>query len=378
MKRRMRVTPRKRQTWSSGEERLVRDILKDLITIRSENPPGDSRKILTFVKAFLLTHTRARVVYQRVSRVRGNVVAVFGSPHVLVNAHLDTVPAAGMWKRSPYRMTRTQQRVYGLGATDVKGAVAALLAAVKKTAPHDLMLVFDADEEDGLGESISHFLGSPHARGITSAIVTEPTNCNIVTSHKGLYIFEIVFRGRAAHASEPHTGINAIERAARFVTVLKTYGDRIARRTYQDLKSPTISVDVIAGGTKSNIVPDTCRIEIDRRTLPGKDHSNATHELRTLLKRHDPAARLGVLCSQPGLAAVRTQEVIDMLVSCGARTQRTVANFWTEAALFAAAGIDSVVCGPGSSSQAHTTDEFIERRELRKAYQLYSRLFTLL
>lgn len=374
----MTVSPRKRQTISSGEERLVLDILHDLINIRSENPPGDSREILAFVKAFLSTHTRARVVHQRVSRVRGNIVAVFGSPRTLVNAHLDTVPATGTWKRSPHGMTRTQQRVYGLGATDVKGAVAALLAAVKRIPPHDLMLVFDADEEDGLGESISHFLGSPQARGITTAIVTEPTDCNIVTSHKGLYIFEIVFRGRAAHASEPHTGINAIERAARFVSVLKTYAGRIARRTYHDLKNPTISVDVIAGGTKSNIVPDTCRIEIDRRTLPGKDHAHAADELRTLLKRHDPAARLNVLCSQPGLAVTRTEKVRDMLVSCGARTQCTVANFWTEAALFAAAGIDTIVCGPGSSRQAHTTDEFIKRGELKKAYQLYRTLFTLL
>jgi acetylornithine deacetylase/succinyl-diaminopimelate desuccinylase-like protein len=374
----MTSSPRKKQTWSSGEQRLVLGILRDLISIRSENPPGDSRKILAFVKAFLSTHTRARVVYQRVSRTRGNVVAVFGSPHTLMNAHLDTVPAAGTWKHDPHSMARTKQRVYGLGATDVKGAVAALLAAVTKTAPRDLMLVFNADEEDGLGESISHFLGSPHARRITNAIVTEPTNCNIVTSHKGLYIFEIVFRGRAAHASEPHTGINAIERAARFVAVLKTYADRIARRTYRDLKNPTISVDMIAGGTKSNIVPDACRVEIDRRTLPGKDHNQAVHELRILLARHDPAARLRVLCSQPGLAATRMQTVIDMLISCGARSERTVANFWTEAALFAAAGINTVVCGPGSSRQAHTTDEFIEQRELKTAYQLYSRLFALL
>jgi acetylornithine deacetylase/succinyl-diaminopimelate desuccinylase-like protein len=374
----MAVSRKPGQITAHGGERTVLAILRHLIRIRSENPPGHSQDILTFVRTFLSTHTRARVVYQRVSKTRGNVIAVFGSPHVLVNAHLDTVPAAGAWTHDPFRMVSTGQRVYGLGATDVKGAVAAMLAALKKNQPKDLMFVFNADEEDGLGESIRHFLDSARARTIKSVIVTEPTNCNIVTSHKGLYIFQIVFTGRAAHASEPHTGINAIDRAARFVRVLKEYQGRISRRRYQDLKNPTIGVDVIAGGTKSNIVPATCRVEIDRRTLPGKDHAHAAEELRTLLERHDPRARLTVLCSQPGFAATRAHEAKDMLRSCGARTQSTVANFWTEAALFAAAGMDTVVCGPGSSKQAHTTDEFIERRELRKAYQLYYRLFTLL
>jgi acetylornithine deacetylase/succinyl-diaminopimelate desuccinylase-like protein len=363
---------------SAREARRVLGILKDLISIRSENPPGGSREILRYVKSFLLSHTRARVVYQRVSKARGNVIAVFGDPRILLNAHLDTVPAAGTWKHSPLHMVSTPKRVYGLGATDVKGAVAAMLAAVKQRAPQDLMFVFNADEEDGLGESISYFLDSRYARKIEYAIVTEPTRCNIVTSHKGLYIFQIVFRGKAAHASEPHQGVNAIEKAAGFIRMLEKYHGRIKKRRYKNLGNPTLSVDVIAGGTKSNIVPDTCRFEIDRRTLPGVDHKRAADEIRLLLERYDPTARLEVLCSQPGFAATVSQKMKDMLVSCGARTQCSVANFWTEGALFAGAGMETVVYGPGSSRQAHTTDEFIEQREMQKAYQLYQRLFTLL
>ncbi|UCC11333.1 MAG: M20/M25/M40 family metallo-hydrolase [candidate division WOR-3 bacterium] len=363
---------------SVRETRRVLGILKDLISIRSENPPGGSREILGYVKSFISTHTRARVVYQRVSKTRGNVIAVFGNPHILLNAHLDTVPAAGRWKHGPFHMVRTPKRVYGLGATDVKGAVAAMLAALQQRPPQNLMFVFNADEEDGLGESISYFLDSAYARRIEHAIVTEPTRCNIVTSHKGLYIFQTVFRGKAAHASEPHQGVNAIEKAAGFIRVLQKYHDRIKKRRYGNLRNPTISVDVITGGTKSNIVPDTCRFEIDRRTLPGVDHRQAAHEIRVLLKRYDPTARLKVLCSQPGFASTVSQKFMDMLVSCGAHTGCSVANFWTEGALFAGAGMKTVVCGPGSSRQAHTTDEFIEQRELKKAYQLYHRLFALL
>ncbi len=363
---------------SAHDDRRVLRILKDLISIRSENPPGDSREILGYVKSFLSTHTRARVVHQRVSKTRGNVIAVFGDPHILLNAHLDTVPAAGAWKHGPFHMVSTPKRVYGLGTTDVKGAVAAMLAALQRRVPQDLMLVFNADEEDGLGESISYFLGSAYARRIQHAIVTEPTRRNIATSHKGLYIFQIVFRGKAAHASEPHRGVNAIEKASGFIRMLQKYRDRIKKRRYGILQNPTLSVDVIAGGTKSNIVPDACRIEIDRRTLPGVDHRQAADEIRLLLKRYDPTARLEVLCSQPGFTATLSRKFTDMLVSCGARTRCSAANFWTEGALFAGAGMKTVVCGPGSSTQAHTTDEFIEQTELKKAYQFYCRLFTLL
>ncbi len=363
---------------SVRDTRRILVILKDLISIRSENPPGDTREILRYVRSFLSNHTRARVVYQRVSKTRGNVIGVFGDPRILVNAHLDTVPASGRWKHGPYHLVSTPKRVYGLGATDVKGAVAAMLTALQQRAPHDLMFVFNADEEDGLGESISYFLDSAHARTIEHAIVTEPTGCNIVTSHKGLYIFQSVFRGKAAHASEPHRGVNAIEKAAGFIRMLEKYHDRIKKRRFKNLKNPTLSVDVITGGTKSNIVPDTCGFEIDRRTLPGVDHRQAADEIRVLLKRYDPTARLEVLCSQPGFASTVSQKFTDMLVSCGARTGCSVASFWTEGALFAGAGMKTVVCGPGSSREAHTTDEFIEHKELKKAYQLYRRLFALL
>ena len=101
-------------------ERTVLAVLRQLIKLRSENPPGHNRNILAFVKTFLTTHTDARVVYQRVPNARGNVIAVFGKPDTLLNAHLDTVPAAGTWQHSPFAMTRTERRVYGLGATDVK------------------------------------------------------------------------------------------------------------------------------------------------------------------------------------------------------------------------------------------------------------------
>lgn len=351
------------------------NILNELIRRESENPPGDCRNILEFVYAFLKKKTRARVVYQKVGQTKGNIIAVFGSPSLLVHAHLDTVPASTSWTRDPFTLVRTARRLYGLGCTDVKGAIAAMLYAAAKCPPKNLMLLFDADEENVDNECIPAFLKSRYRRGITHAMVNEPTAFNIVTAHKGICVFRFLFRGRSAHASRPDRGRNAIENAAGFVLKLRQYGQKITRRTYHSLAGPTLNIGCISGGTKANIVPDECCIEVDRRVIPGADETNAERELRALLHAHTRHATMQTMYAAPSFMSGTRFPYRKLMTDNGARIDDPVVDFWTEAALLARAGIDCVVCGPGSIDQAHIANEYITEREFIKAGTYYCNLF---
>ncbi len=353
-------------------------ILKKLVSINSENPPCDCIAILKYVRDFLKKNTKAKIVLQPVAKTKGNVIAIFGKPQILLNAHLDTVPASGFWKRDPLKLTRVKNRVYGLGTTDVKGAVAAILSAIKVQSPQNTMLLFSSDEEHGNMECISTFVKSGYTRGIKYGIVTEPTDLNIVTRHKGVYTFEITFFGKSAHSAKPERGTNAIELAAKFISGLSDYEIRLAQRRYRDMKKSTLNVGIINGGVKSTIVPDECRIVVDRRVLPGKDRYSAPYELKRLLRKYDKKAKMKTTYNVPCLKTDRKIPPVHILKICGAKQLESVVDFWTEAPLFSEAGIPAVVFGPGTITQAHTANEFIAIRDLEKARKIYTKLFSII
>jgi acetylornithine deacetylase len=351
-------------------------VLQELIKRNSENPPCDCRTIVKYVSGYLKKHTRARVMVQRITGTKSNVIAQFGKPEILLNAHLDTVPAAESWTYDPFFMKRTKNRVYGLGATDVKGPVAAILAAVREQPPENLMLFFCCDEEAGGSECVRGFLKSKYAKGIHYATVTEPTQGNIVTLHKGIYIFEVTIHGESAHASHPERGLNAIEQAADFIKSLDKLKKRVNKRTYKKLAKPTFNVGMITGGTKANLVPDICRIEIDRRFLPGKDSMMALKELKALVRNQTKKAEVKKIFAEPAFKSKHAAPVIKLLTKAGAKQKFSAVNFWTEAALFQKARIASIVFGPGNIAQAHSANEFAKISDLKQAKKIYQEFFS--
>lgn len=357
---------------------MLRSILRELIKRKSENPPCQCREILAYVHAFLKKHTHARVVHQRVTPGKGNIMAIFGKPRIFINAHLDTVPITGIWRSDPFVLRHVQGRLYGRGATDVKGAVAAILAAVREQQPRDAMLLFDSDEESGGGDCVQAFLKSPYRRGLRSGIVTEPTDLNIVTMHKGIRVFQVTFFGKAAHGAVPEKGANAIVMAAHFIRELEKYARSLRRRSYRDLSHATVTVGTIHGGVKFNIVPDRVVVEVDRRVLPGMDERSAEKEMKRLTKKYGRRAELATLYTVPSLRVHSKLPVIKLLRKCGARQKATGVDFWTEAALFTRAGMPSVVCGPGKIDQAHISNEFVMEKDLQRAKKVYIELFSLL
>lgn len=289
---------------------------------------------------------------------------------VLLAPHLDTVNA------EPRQLVprSSNGRLYGRGACDTKGSVAAMITALCEVAregrrPRETEILFAGlvDEEDNQGGS-----RALAASGFKAdlAIVGEPTRLAVVTAHKGSLWLKFETRGKSAHGARPELGRNAVHEMSRIVDLLQTdYAAALRRRRHPLLGRPTISVGVITGGTQPNIVPDHCTILVDRRTLPGETEASVRREIQALFRRR----RLKAGCADNKLAPCNPLEtspnlplVARLLSSLGQREPAGV-DYFSDAAVLAEGGIPSVVFGPGDIAQAHTVDEWIELAELEQA-----------
>jgi acetylornithine deacetylase/succinyl-diaminopimelate desuccinylase-like protein len=313
------------------------------------------------------------------SEARSNLLATLrpagpGRLRVLLAPHLDTVPAAS---EEQYTPRLDGPRIYGRGACDTKGSVAAMLAALCQLAKHgplpaETEIVFAglADEEDLQRGSRSLAAGGFKA---DLAIVGEPTRLRIVTAHKGSLWLGLATRGKSAHGSRPGLGRNAVLEMARVVCLLETeYARRLRRRRHPLLGCATVNVGVIAGGTQPNIVPASCQIGVDRRTLPGETESSVRAELRALFQeRH-----LRVKIDNQKQAACWPMEtdsrlpLVRQFLRVAGQKKAAGVDYFCDASVLARAGTASVVFGPGDIAQAHTAEEWIARKSLETAAAL--------
>lgn len=350
------------------------NILRNLVALSSENPAGDCVKIAKFVADYFKHYTKAKVYIQKITNGNINVIAKIGDPKFFINAHLDTIPATNGWQISPYKLNKCGTKLYGLGTTDVKGAIAATLFALKSSQPKNLLFLLNSDEEHGDNLGVKTFLKSRYAQNLKSGIVTEPTNLNVVTYHSGICNFEINFSGKSCHSAYPDKGINAIELAADFIQNLGQYKKIVSKYSFKGLR-PTLNIAVIKGGVKSNIVPDNCLLKINYRQPPNFRIERMLKKIKYLAKGKN--ASIKITYETPPLNIKSKNNIlITLLKSFGAKDNMPAVNFWSEAALFSKAGIPAVVFGPGDIAQAHSANEFINRTELEKAVEIYKRLFT--
>lgn len=360
---------------------------------------------------------------------RDNLLAVIGpvpthdgtEPLFLFEAHQDTVPVTGMTV-PPFVPEIRQGRLFGRGACDVKGGMAAMLAALARLHQErpkrmpTLVLACTVNEEFGFtgatalaglwaeeqdaftrrrgdaegGEGKRNDLrvsASPPAavfsRRPDYAIVAEPTELQVVVAHKGVIRWRCSARGRAAHSAVPSAGENAIYRMGRALVAIEEYArDVVGTLGTHPLCGPaTLSVGTIAGGVSVNTVPDACAIEIDRRTVPGEDHEAARQHLISHLERaaglsftleHDAPFLLAL-----SLADEHNRTLGERLAAAASGLvdpcRAVGVPYGTDAAAFAAAGVPTVVFGPGSIAQAHTADEWIALDQVEKAAEIYYR-----
>lgn len=357
-------------------------LLEDLVSIDSVNPSlvsgarGEAeiaRRIAAECAAAGLS-----VTVHEVAPGRPNVVAVLDAgvpgPTLMFCGHLDTVGVAGM--EQPFRPVHRDGRLYGRGAQDMKGGVAAMLGAARHVAEQRtcrrgrLVIAAVVDEEHA---SIGAEALAEGWRA-DAAVVTEPTDLDIAVAHKGFEWVDIETHGRAAHGSRPREGRDAILRMGRVMNHLETLDRRLqSQRPHPLLGAASLHASLISGGRELSSYPERCSLQIERRTLPGEVLGAGAAEVSAILERlkRDDREFLGSARMVFGRAAYElspAHRLPEMLTraagSVGLRPRRVGMSFWSDAAILSAAGIPTVLFGPGGAG-LHSAEEYVRVSDVR-------------
>jgi acetylornithine deacetylase len=363
------------------ESYLTRTLI-DLVRIDSSNPsltpgaPGEAA-----IGAYLAAALAALgldVTTHPLGPNRVNVVGIRrgrgGGRSLLWNGHMDTVGVQGM--AAPFAAEVRDGRLYGRGSQDMKGSLAAMLSAVKAlnsaqiTLAGDLLLTAVADEEYasiGTADLVQHYRAD-------AAIVTEPTDLALCRAHRGFIWYRIQATGRAAHGSRFREGVDAIMHMGRFLAELDRLEQELRGRPPHPLAGPpSLHASLIEGGTELSVYPATCLLQIERRTVPGESVAQCTAELQAIAGRlhaADPAVQITVtpfLDRAPFAVGAQTPivQVLERNLArqLGRPPQHSGGTFWTDAALLAEAGIETVLVGP-TGQGLHSAEEWVELRSL--------------
>lgn len=372
------------------------EILETLISFQTTSDRSNL-ELIKWVED-LLRPTGARL--QRVGREdapdKTNLIVSTGPDRpagIVLSGHTDVVPAAGqVWTTDPFSMIARGGRLYGRGTSDMKGFVAVSIAAAEEAARHRLTvplhLALSYDEEIGclgvgpMAEIIGTANFSPRL-----VIVGEPSQMNVVTTHKGGLIGHFVVRGTAGHSSMPDRFVNAVMIAADIVSHINGLSAELrmqGKNLRLDPPYSTIQVNMINGGTHSNIVAERCEFTWEMRTIPGHNCDEILSRIMTYInevvlppmKRVNATAgiELNILGRVPSLD-VNTDDYAEQFVMRLAEKNDTRAvSYGSEAGFFQRHNVPTVICGPGNIAQAHQPDEYIEISEMEACGRFMARL----
>jgi acetylornithine deacetylase len=356
----------------------LRSLLAELVAFDTQNPSGDEGPLVRWLAARLEALGAASVEVFSPGDHHG-VHAVFGSsPSLLLNAHVDTVPANSGFTSPPLELVLREGRLHGLGAADTKGAIAAILAAIESCreggkAARGVAVLFSGDEESG-GSVMRDFLASDRARGLTHAIVCEPTDCRVGVRHRGVAAAQATTRSPGGHSSRADDLAAPVVAAARAAVALHAWGQRHRSKGPVGYEGLCLNVATLDGGVAFNVVPTRAVLTVSLRPWPGADVEALLHEAEAEARAAaapDPLA-WEVRFSNPALGTRDAGSFARWFP--GLRGGAVDLQFWTEAALLSAAGIDAVVFGPGSIAQAHAPDEHVELAQLVEAHEAFARV----
>jgi len=298
-----------------------------------------------------------------------SLLAVRGAPRRVFNVHLDTVPDSPGWSADPFRLRIDGDRAIGLGACDIKGAAAGLVAAASATTG-DAAFLFGSDEEANDARCIAGFLDTTH--GFEEAIVAEPTGCEAVLAHRGISAVSLRFRGEAGHASGAGAlEASALHRAMRWGARALDLVEGEAHRRFGGLTGLRFNVGKVEGGIKANIIAPSAEVRFGFRPLPSQDidelHARFGACAATgALERYEETFR-GPPLPAGDIAAAEEHRLAarDLADELGLPIGNAV-DFWTEASLFSRAGMTAFVYGPGDIAQAHAADEWVSLAQLQR------------
>jgi succinyl-diaminopimelate desuccinylase len=366
-------------------------LLQSLVRDPSVNPPGDVRASIAICAERLRAEGFDIEVDGDID-IMPNLIArrSFGTgPTLLYNAHVDVVPTGdeSAWRFPPFDATISDGRVYGRGAGDDKASVTAqvmgaIALARSGVGLHGTLIVnVVADEETG-GDHGAKWTVDNLAVLPDYAIVGEQTMNHVSVGEKGFASTEVIVRGRAAHGALPWEGANAIEGMALVIAALRTeLWPRLEQRTHQYFHHSSASVNMIDGGIKQNVVPDRCSIYIDRRTIPGESPEAGVAEILEIAERAIAAIPgLSVTAEGRGLGAASMSDpnspLVQAMVSAnrqlGLGTDLTGFSMATDGRHFSAAGVPTIIYGPGDPALAHVPDEWVGVDEVMDATRAYA------
>lgn len=327
---------------------------------------------------------------------KANLYATIGPadrPGICLSGHTDVVPTEGQaWDTDPFSATVIDGKLYGRGACDMKGFVAAVLAKVPDWAKAPLEapihLAFSYDEEVGcLG--VKSLIADLEARNARPAlcIVGEPTEMKPVTGHKGKLSLRGIVTGYECHSSLAPDGVNAVQYAAELITALKRLAEnKAAKGPFDPTFDPphtTVHVGRVSGGTALNIVPNDCRFDFEFRLLPGEEGETEFAPIKALADRltaemqairANTGFRFEEIARFPGLGLAEDHPLTTLTKALAGANDTGKVSFGTEAGRFQAAGVPTIVCGPGSIAQAHKPNEFVALSELDRCSAFLDRL----
>jgi acetylornithine deacetylase len=366
----------------------VAQLAAQLVAIESINPdvvPGGSGELeLARFVAEWCERAGLETTLTELRPGRANVVAVArgsgGGRSLMLNAHMDTVGVAGM--TDPFAPRLEGGRLYGRGAQDMKGSLAAcLLAAVeaeRRGIRGDVIVTAVADEEfASIGtEAVAASLSAD------AAIVTEPTDHSLAVAHRGFVHLEVEVKGRAAHGSRPDLGIDAIAKMGRVLVGVEELDRRLrASPTHPHLGSGSVHASLIEGGQEFSSYPARCALQAERRTIPGESAALAEQELRELVARAgegDPdfSAEVRASISRDPFEVSEDEEIVLVVRRqatnvLGAEPPTVGAPFWADSALLAGAGIPTLVFGPIGEG-LHSEVEWVDLASLERCAEIYT------
>ncbi|MGQ4808180.1 putative succinyl-diaminopimelate desuccinylase [Candidatus Entotheonellaceae bacterium PAL068K] len=371
------------------EQALVR-LTQELIRLRTINPPGDEAKAAALVAQRLRQTGMFADVVTHEEAGRASVVGgMRGSgerPALLFSGHLDTVPAGENWEREILSADIADGKIWGLGSTDMKSGVAALLIAMQAVqstgAPlrGDLLFAGTAGEEvDSMGAK--RLVEQQKLGDVGFIVIGEPTANHAFTAEKGVLWLEVRTRGQTAHGSMPHLGVNAIMHMSKLLQALEA--EDIPYQPHPLLGDFTMNVATINGGVKTNVVPDACHVTIDLRTVIGQDHQHILDTVRQIIDR---------LCAEDTTLQAEVRAITERIpldipfddphvqAFVGVRDQvagqmslPAAATFATDGSVFVpACQAPMIICGPGLPEKAHQPNEYVDIDKLLEAARIYT------
>jgi acetylornithine deacetylase len=367
-------------------------LLRELVAIDSVNPSlvpaAAGEGAVAAVVAGAMRRIGMDVHVEEAAPGRPNVIGVLEGrapgKSLMFCGHVDTVGVEGM--TAPFDPEIRGDRLYGRGAQDMKGGVAAMIDAARQTAERGFargkLIVACVVDEEYASIGADALVASWRADG---AVVTEPTDLQVGVGHKGFAWLDVETRGRAAHGSRPRDGRDAILRMGRVLHRLESLDRELQSRTpHAVLGTGSLHASIITGGRELSSYPDRCRLQIERRTIAGESGESARREVEAIvaaLVQEDPEfdASATLTFARPAYELASDhplpRTLVDAAAHSGCRTRTTGMSFWTDAAVLAAAGVPSVLFGPGGAG-LHSIEEYVNVGEVIACRDALTRLVT--